>query len=480
MTNSSGAPMRTRKESTDVVVFWVAASLLAFGAMLLIAWPLLSTIASRPADEASEEDRLEAELSALTRELEFGLIEADAAATADAEARRRASRAADVGAGGTKFRTGRMAAIGALGLAPLAAGLLYVNIGAPEVFDAVKRASSEDQPIASMAEGDTSALEARVKSSPEDFESWMALGDAYAAVNRAADAVRAFGRAAALRPDDAAAQSSLGEALVFSSSGAITEEARLAFERALALAAGDPRARFYLAEARYQVGAIDEALHGWATLLNDAAMDAPWFAAVAGRMKAAAEEANISLASLKIDEATLQRIEAISEAEAVETPAPNAADAIAAMPEEERRQMIEGMVAGLAERLKESPDDPDGWRRLARSYRVLERPSDSVDSWREFLKRGVPDVEDWRQFAFALIEARPAGDDAISAELENALLKIQDFQPEDPIALYQLGHAARNRGDKKEAIALWTRLQSVMPPDTPFAATLATLIEETK
>jgi cytochrome c-type biogenesis protein CcmH len=32
---------------------------------------------------------------------------------------------------------------------------------------------------------------------------------------------------------------------------------------------------------------------------------------------------------------------------------------------------IQAMVAGLAERLKQSPDDPAGWQRLIRSYTVL-------------------------------------------------------------------------------------------------------------
>jgi cytochrome c-type biogenesis protein CcmH len=36
---------------------------------------------------------------------------------------------------------------------------------------------------------------------------------------------------------------------------------------------------------------------------------------------------------------------------------------------------IKAMVAGLAERLKQSPDDPAGWQRLVRSYTVLKDPA---------------------------------------------------------------------------------------------------------
>lgn len=42
--------------------------------------------------------------------------------------------------------------------------------------------------------------------------------------------------------------------------------------------------------------------------------------------------------------------------------------------------MIETMVAGLAEKLKQSPDDVEGWERLVRSYVVLNRPNDAIEA----------------------------------------------------------------------------------------------------
>ena len=38
---------------------------------------------------------------------------------------------------------------------------------------------------------------------------------------------------------------------------------------------------------------------------------------------------------------------------------------------QQRDDMVRGMVARLSARLKDNPDDLDGWRRLARAYQVL-------------------------------------------------------------------------------------------------------------
>ena len=41
------------------------------------------------------------------------------------------------------------------------------------------------------------------------------------------------------------------------------------------------------------------------------------------------------------------------------------------MTSDDRKDMIKGMVENLAERMKNNPNDINGWEMLARSYRVL-------------------------------------------------------------------------------------------------------------
>lgn len=42
--------------------------------------------------------------------------------------------------------------------------------------------------------------------------------------------------------------------------------------------------------------------------------------------------------------------------------------------------MIETMVATLDQRLRDNPQDLEGWQRLVQSYVVLDRPDDALDA----------------------------------------------------------------------------------------------------
>lgn len=166
---------------------------------------------------------------------------------------------------------------------------------------------------------------------------------------------------------------------------------------------------------------------------------------------------------------------------AVEAPvtADDQAAAIAAMPEDERRAMIASMVEGLAARLAAEPEDSDGWRMLARSYGVLGRHEESAAAWREALSRADGNAEDWRGLVVALLDQRSEGDNTVSEEAEAALGELRGFDPDDPLALFFLGHAARNRGDVETALKLWGRLRELLPPDAPIAPSIDQLIAET-
>ena len=55
-------------------------------------------------------------------------------------------------------------------------------------------------------------------------------------------------------------------------------------------------------------------------------------------------------------------------------------EAMNELEQSEQAEMINQMVASLAQRLEENPDDQIGWERLIRSYIVLGRKSDTLEA----------------------------------------------------------------------------------------------------
>ncbi|MEM8770668.1 MAG: tetratricopeptide repeat protein [Pseudomonadota bacterium] len=161
-------------------------------------------------------------------------------------------------------------------------------------------------------------------------------------------------------------------------------------------------------------------------------------------------------------------------AEASGPPAEDPAAAIAALPPEERAAMIDNMVEGLAARLEENPEDREGWRMLARSYAALGRYEDSAQAWREALALSGGEVADWRGLALALMEGGNA--QTVAPAVKEALEEVLLQAPDDAMALYFLGFAARAEGDEPRARELWARLRKQVPNDAPLADQLDGLL----
>ena len=62
-------------------------------------------------------------------------------------------------------------------------------------------------------------------------------------------------------------------------------------------------------------------------------------------------------------------------------PAGPAAAGIAALPPEQQKAAIRGMVDGLAARLAQNGHDPEGWLRLVRAYTVLGETDKARRRW---------------------------------------------------------------------------------------------------
>lgn len=134
-------------------------------------------------------------------------------------------------------------------------------------------------------------------------------------------------------------------------------------------------------------------------------------------------------------------------------------------------------INALAQRLRASPDDADGWYMLARSYETLGRYNDAIAAYQEVLRLvpGQPVV--LADLADALLSARHGqpDDDSIAA-----VAQALQAEPDQPKALALAGMMALRRGDAAEALTHWERLQRLLPADSDAARQIQTNIAQAR
>ena len=266
---------------------------------------------------------------------------------------------------------------GILGVAaPVAALGLYLTVGTPgqsgRPFAGGEAPAAQAGPEGMSAEEAVAALAKALQGRPDDAEGWGLLGRSYLGMGRYAEAADALARAHRLAPDQVEVAAAYGEAQVAAAEGVVGAEAAAVFERVLAADAREPRARFYLALAKAQGGNVRGALQDWVDLVALSPAEAPWLASVREQIVRAAGELGVDIASLE-PSAAARELGAAAASVAPQL-APGDAEAIEQMSTGERERMVRSMVERLAARLESSPDDRDGWLRLARAYEVLGEP----------------------------------------------------------------------------------------------------------
>ncbi len=362
---------------------------------------------------------------------------------------------------------------------PLSALGLYVHQGRPDLpaqpfaERRIERPGPPSEVMTALAN-----LMRHLETNPGDLQGWLLLGQVYDRMGRFEDSAEAYRKAVGVSSGNAEVASSFGEALFKAAEGRVSGEAEKVFEAALAANPDDPRARYYLALARAQVGDWRGALDRWAELVRRSPADAPWLPVVRQRIGEAAAQLNLDPATV-----TPEPRAVAAAPEAASPPATGSGagptreqmDQAAALTPEQRQGMVRGMVEGLAARLRENPGDAQGWLRLARSYRVLgeaEQARAALDSARQ---AAPEDPEVLSAYAEALIDAAPEDPSQggpLPAEAAAALASVLQKRPDDPQALYYLGQEAARTADAARARELWQRLLRQLDPASPAHAEL--------
>jgi cytochrome c-type biogenesis protein CcmH len=346
------------------MLLWLIFALLTAAVLIAVLAPL-----ARPAAATGEADSgaLEVyrhQLAELEADRARGLVEGAEADAARVEISRRLLASAAAPKAGTKAPAAvpgdrTPLAIAAAVLVTVCSLGIYLIYGAPDMpaFPVTERGAGPlaDAPLGQMI----AKVEARLRAEPRDGDGWAVIAPVYFKLGRYKDAANAYAHAAEIKGETVERLAGFADSTIRAADGIVTEDARLAFQKILKLAPGQPQARFWLALAREQDGQLNEALAEYKAIVAAGPADAPWRPGI---------EQHIAEVSRRVS------------GSAKDTPrGPTAQDVAAAqqLTDEQRSQMIAGMVDGLAQRLERDGKDLAGWLRLVNAYVVLGRGSDA-------------------------------------------------------------------------------------------------------
>jgi cytochrome c-type biogenesis protein CcmH len=124
---------------------------------------------------------------------------------------------------------------------------------------------------------------------------------------------------------------------------------------------------------------------------------------------------------------------------------------------------FEAAVTRLAARMKDNPEDAEGWMMLGRSYAVLGRFGEASEAYAKAAARAPRDAQLLADYADALAMAQGR---TLQGEPEKIVLRALAIDPDNVKALLLAGTAAFNRNDPRAAIRHWERALGVLPKES--------------
>jgi len=343
------------------MTFSIIAALLTLGACLAVLVPVVRARHSGSIDASHDVAVYQDQLSELDRDLARGTIADAEAQEARAEIGRRLLKAAATRDGSvSRTRIGQLVATIAILAVPLGSWSIYAATGSPHLPAQPLHARLDDNPANATVDELVTRAESHLNANPEDGRGWDVLAPIYLRMGRYDDAADALRNSMRLLGSTADREVLFAEALVGAAKGNSTPEVRAALERALTLEPKHERARFLMGAALAQEGRAGDAARAWQALLADLPADSPWRGAVSqalGKLSATSD-ARGPLAERDGDGLILDKNQA---------------------------SMIDSMVAGLDQRLRDNPADAEGWQRLVHSFAVLGKAEEAADA----LERGL-------------------------------------------------------------------------------------------
>ncbi|MES9855814.1 MAG: c-type cytochrome biogenesis protein CcmI [Sedimenticola sp.] len=138
---------------------------------------------------------------------------------------------------------------------------------------------------------------------------------------------------------------------------------------------------------------------------------------------------------------------------------------------------VEEMLSTLVERLKEKPDDSEGWYLLGRTYMMLKEYSKAVTSFEQLHKL----IGDQPTALLSLADAMAmAGDGNMQGKPAALVRKAVELAPTDSTALWLAGMVEDQAGNYAKAIGYWERLEPLVQDDADSQQQVAMLLSKTR
>ena len=140
-------------------------------------------------------------------------------------------------------------------------------------------------------------------------------------------------------------------------------------------------------------------------------------------------------------------------------------------------QQIEAMVAKLDEKLKQDPENAEGWQMLARANVFMQRYDEATRAFAEYAKRVPGDAQALADYADALAMAKGR---TLIGEPEGIIAKALAADPNNVKALALAGSVEFDKQAYPKAVAHWEKILTLVPPESPIAESMRNGIAEAR
>ena len=140
-------------------------------------------------------------------------------------------------------------------------------------------------------------------------------------------------------------------------------------------------------------------------------------------------------------------------------------------------EQITAMVEKLAAKLKDKPDDADGWSMLARSYSTLNRHADALKAYKKAMDLRKEDASLVADYADSLAVNNNRTLEGEPMKFVERALKLD---PRNLKALFLAGTYAFDKKDYAGAVKYWEKAAQAAPADNAFVQQIQPAIAEAR